>query len=81
MTYEEKRAILEYKSSRSYTFNEVLRSGENLNAEQKTFKNNINAAEYPKKEIAKKAVKEYMAKYKNTVLKKQYGKKATKAGK
>ena len=44
LTYEEKRAILEYKSSGSYTLNEVLRSGENLNAEQKTLKNNINAA-------------------------------------
>ncbi len=44
LTYDEKRAILEYKSSGSYKINELLRHGEALSEADNKLKNDINTA-------------------------------------
>lgn len=44
LSQAEQHAILEYKSSGSYTLNYILRNGEALSAAQTDFKNNLNKA-------------------------------------
>lgn len=44
LTYDEQRAILEYKSSGSYTLNENLRNGERLSAAEETQTRDLNSA-------------------------------------
>ena len=44
LTYDEQRAIIEYKSSGSYKINEALRKRRSLSAEQEKLKNDLNSA-------------------------------------
>ena len=44
LTYDQQSAIMDYKSGDSYTLNEAIREGKELNVKQKSIKDNLNSA-------------------------------------